>query len=207
MTTLETSSVLLLSDMVLLAPRISCFSARHKLHLLVVLVYSLAFRCTFHWILYLVPLSFRDQMCFARAELFLYHSRSSRLPWKFWCFVQLLFIPFATVWPPGAECPDRDLCTAQTTSSALAMDRSRSPVVIVSIRQCLDSSTSVGPAACGAGEASDTDTAFSRTAHKDQYMVNKRILSVFGHIKDNPGKAVDLAKEGERIVNERQQML
>ena len=55
-----------------------------------------------------------------------------------------------------------------------------------------------------AGDASDTDTEFARPAHKDQYQHNKRLLSVFEHIKANPARAVELAEKGKTIVESRQ---
>ena len=57
------------------------------------------------------------------------------------------------------------------------------------------------------GEASDTDTEFARPAHRDQYVANKRLLSVFRHIKANPSKAIELAEKGEELINQRQTLI
>ena len=57
------------------------------------------------------------------------------------------------------------------------------------------------------GDASDTDTEFASPAHRDQYTVNKRPLSVFRHIKANPSKAIGLAEKGEQLVSHCQTMI
>ena len=64
--------MLLLSERFLSALMISIFSARHKLHLLVVFWYAVALLQTDHLMLKSVFLSFRDQTYFERAVLFLW---------------------------------------------------------------------------------------------------------------------------------------
>ena len=57
------------------------------------------------------------------------------------------------------------------------------------------------------GDASDTDTEFSRPAHRDQYMFNKRISSVLSSIQAQPERAVEYAQKGKNLVAERQQSI
>ena len=56
-------------------------------------------------------------------------------------------------------------------------------------------------------EASDTDTEFEKTAHKDQYVLNKKVGSIFRAIEERPSQAVELAKQGIRLIEVRNMLI
>ena len=57
------------------------------------------------------------------------------------------------------------------------------------------------------GKASHTDTEFEKTAHKDQYVLNKKVVSIFRAIEERPSQAVELAKQGIRLIEERNTLI
>ena len=57
------------------------------------------------------------------------------------------------------------------------------------------------------GEASHTDTEFEKTAHKDKYVLNKKVGSIFRAIEERPSQAVELAKQGIRLIEERNTLI